>query len=234
MGTKDYHFRATQILTFHVLPQHVTHAKDSLGSYNLVKGQAGCRIGSALHVANRNRVGRFVEGNGNVAVLASPRSTNKALNRHQVTATLHFHALCVHNAGKRRVNGPCLLHFRAGNLMSGLEDFGLEPPLSELGLLWVGRTIQVGDLSGAYRVNDLEPALPGIHAVNPHETLRSRAHLLNSRINHGRVLVYSKRLEVSVICHNLVILLILTVKMGSTGVLKVGLFNEEDGCPLIL
>lgn len=118
--------------------------------------------------------------------------------------------------------------------MSGLEDFGLEPPLSELGLLRVGRTIQVGDLSGAYRVNDLEPALPGIHAVNPHETLRSRAHLLNSRINHGRVLVYSKRLEVSVICHNLIILLILTVKMGSTGVLKVGLFNEEDGCPLIL
>ena len=27
-------------------------------------------------------------------------------------------------------------------LMSGLEDFGLEPPLSELGLLRVGRAIQ--------------------------------------------------------------------------------------------
>ena len=118
--------------------------------------------------------------------------------------------------------------------MSGLKDFRLKPPLSELGLLRVSRAIQVGDLSGVHRVNDLEPALSGIHAVNPHETLRAGTYLLNSRINHGRVLVYSKRLEVSVICHNSIILLVLTVTMCSTGVLKAGLFNEEDGCPLTM
>ena len=204
MGTKDYHFRATQILTFHVLPQHVTHAKDSLGPHNLVKGQTGRNVSASPHISHRDSVCLFVKRHRDVPVLTSPCRANEAFNRNHVATALHFHAFGVNDTGQRGINGSSLLHFRAGNLMSGLEDFGLKPPLSELGLLRVSRAIQVGDLSGVHRVNDLEPALPGIHAVNPHETLRSRAHLLNSRINHGRVLVYSKRLEVSVICHNLI------------------------------